>query len=117
MEDMVSSAMYSSQNDEISLATRREIARLAGCIRVLVEGGVRIDEENVMKAYEKSLELDLEIGDEDDTQSGREGRDYLGGDRASRITFFRSMYEMATTGSMQVTRLMICISLVGRTNL
>jgi exosome complex component RRP4 len=85
MEDMVSSAMYSSQNDEISLATRREIARLAGCIRVLVEGGVRIDEGNVMKAYEKSLELDLEIGDEDDTQIGREGRAYLGGDRASRI--------------------------------
>lgn len=87
MEEMVSSSMYSSQNDEISLATRREIARLAGCIRVLVEGGVRVDEDNVMRAYEASLELDLEIGDDDDEseERRREGRDYLGGNRASRI--------------------------------
>ena len=87
MEEMVSSSMYSSQNDEISLATRREIARLAGCIRVLVEGGVKVDEDNVMKAYHASLELDLEIGDDDDDREDRrrEGRDYLGGEKASRI--------------------------------
>ena len=85
LEEMVSSSMYSSQNDEISLATRREIARLAGCIRVLVEGGVRVDEDNVMKAYESSVELDLELGDDDEDRDKREGRDYLGGDRASRI--------------------------------
>lgn len=84
MEEMVSNSMYSSQNDEISLATRREIARLSGCIRVLVEGGVRVDEDNVMKAYEASVELDLELGD-DEERDKREGRDYLGGDRASRI--------------------------------
>ena len=85
LEEMVSSSMYSSQNDEIGLATRREIARLAGCIRVLVEGGVRVDEDNVMKAYESSVELDLELGDDDEDRDKREGRDYLGGDRASRI--------------------------------
>ncbi|KAL1956573.1 hypothetical protein VTO42DRAFT_7044 [Malbranchea cinnamomea] len=85
MEEMVSGSMYSSQNDEISLATRREIARLSGCIRVLVEGGVRVDEDNVMKAYAASVELDLELGDDDEERDRREGRDYLGGERASRI--------------------------------
>ncbi|OAX84771.1 hypothetical protein ACJ72_00851 [Emergomyces africanus] len=85
MEEMVSSAIYSSQNDEIGLATRREIARLCGCIRVLVEGGVKVDEETVMKAYQASLEIELEVGDEDEVGDGREGRDYLGGEKARRV--------------------------------
>lgn len=86
MEEEVSSSMYSSQNDDISLATRREIARLAGCIRVLVEGGVKVDEDTVMKAYGTSLDMELEMGDdEDDDEAGRDGRDYLGGEKASRI--------------------------------
>ncbi|OJD10404.1 hypothetical protein ACJ73_09806 [Blastomyces percursus] len=84
LEEMVSSAIYSSQNDEIGLATRREIARLCGCIRVLVEGGVKVDEDTVMKAYRASLEIELEVGDEEDAE-GREGRDYLGGEKAKRV--------------------------------
>ncbi|EER23164.1 exosome non-catalytic core subunit rrp4 [Coccidioides posadasii str. Silveira] len=90
LEDMVSGTMYSSQNDEISLATRREIARLAGCIRVLVQGGIKVDEDTVMKAYATSLELELEAGIEDEDEDEihrikREGRDYLGGERAKRV--------------------------------
>ncbi|PGH10939.1 hypothetical protein AJ79_05185 [Helicocarpus griseus UAMH5409] len=83
MEEMVSSAIYSSQNDEIGLATRREIARLCGCIRVLVEGGVKVDEETVMKAYGASLEVELEAGDEGEEEGV--GRDYLGGEKARRV--------------------------------
>ncbi|EEQ90276.2 hypothetical protein RJZ56_004994 [Blastomyces dermatitidis] len=85
LEEMVSSAIYSSQNDEIGLATRREIARLCGCIRVLVEGGVKVDEDTVMKAYRASLEIELEVGDEEEDGEGREGRDYLGGEKAKRV--------------------------------
>ncbi|KKK24506.1 exosome complex component rrp4 [Aspergillus rambellii] len=88
MEEMVSSSIYSSQNDEISPATRREIARLAQCIQVLVQGGVRVDEETVMAAYEASLQVDLERGDDDDyDDDGRrgEGREYLQGSQARRI--------------------------------
>ncbi|KAL1966029.1 hypothetical protein VTN77DRAFT_4969 [Rasamsonia byssochlamydoides] len=88
MEEMVSSSIYSSQNEEIPPQTRREIARLAGCIRVLVEGGVRVDEETVMRAYEASLQVDLELApedDEEDDERRREGRDYLGGTKARRI--------------------------------
>ncbi|PWY67547.1 hypothetical protein BO70DRAFT_374555 [Aspergillus heteromorphus CBS 117.55] len=86
MEEMVSSSVYSSQNDEIPPQTRREIARLAQCIRVLVNGGVRVDEETVMGAYEASLQVDLEVGDEDDEEEGgREGREYLEGSKGRRI--------------------------------
>lgn len=89
LEEMVSSSIYSSQNDEISPQTRGEIARLAGCIRVLVEGGVRVDEDTVMRAYEASLQVDLEMApdedDEDDEETRREGREYLGGEKGQRI--------------------------------
>lgn len=82
----MSSSIYSSQNDDIPPQTRREIARLAQCIRVLVNGGVRVDEETVMGAYEASLQVDLEVGDEeDDEDRGKEGREYLEGDKARRI--------------------------------
>lgn len=56
LEEMVSSSIYSSQNEEIAPATRREIARIAGCVRALVEAKVRVDEEMVMRAYEASLD-------------------------------------------------------------
>ncbi|KAI5286447.1 exosome non-catalytic core subunit rrp4, partial [Ascosphaera atra] len=84
MEEMVSTSIYSSQNDEVSLATRKEIARICGCIRVLVENGVKVDEDTVTKAYEISVGLELEEGDEEDKESG-EGKDYLGGEKAKRI--------------------------------
>lgn len=83
MEEMVSSSIYSSQNDDIAPQTRREIARLAQCIRVLVQGGIPVDEPSVMAAYEASLQLDLEIGDDEDDEDGtQEGREYLEGRKA-----------------------------------
>lgn len=87
LEEMVSSSIYSSQNDDIAPQTRREIARLAQCIRVLVQGGVRVDEETVMGAYEASLQVDLEVGDDEDDEEElrQEGREYLEGVKARRI--------------------------------
>lgn len=84
MEEMVSSSIYSSQNDEISPQTRREIARLAQCIQVLVQGGVRVDEGTVMGAYDASLQVDLEFGDDEDDDR-HEGREYLEGSKARYI--------------------------------
>ena len=86
MEEMVSSSIYSSQNDDIPPQTRREIARLAQCIQVLVQGGVRVDEETVEKSYAASLQVDLEVGDEDEDDDIRqEGREYLEGAKSRRI--------------------------------
>lgn len=86
MEEMVSSSIYSSQNDDISPPTRREIARLAQCIRVLVLGGIRVDEDTVTAAYEASLQVDLEVGNGDDDEEDRgEGREYLEGSKSQRI--------------------------------
>ncbi|MCJ1250410.1 exosome non-catalytic core subunit rrp4 [Trapelia coarctata] len=81
LEDTVMSSIYSSQNDEISAPTRREIARLAGCIRALVESRVRVDEEMVMRAYDASLEVESEQM----VDQGGEGQDYLGGERGKRV--------------------------------
>ncbi|KAJ5219829.1 hypothetical protein N7468_009033 [Penicillium chermesinum] len=84
MEEMVSSSIYSSQNDEISPQTRHEISRLSQCIQVLVQNGVRVEMETVQAAYEASLQVDLEVGDDEDELS-EEGRDYLEGNKASRL--------------------------------
>lgn len=79
IEESVTSSAYSSRNDEIKAETRREIARLAGCVRSLVEGGVRVDEEMVMRAYEESLDIDVgENGDDRDI-------DYLGDGKGRRV--------------------------------
>ena len=80
LEETVSSSIYSSQNDEIGPATRREIARLAGCVRALVEGGVRVDEETVMRAYDAALEIQ-----EDQMAGAGESQDYLGGERGRKV--------------------------------
>lgn len=87
MEEMVSSSIYSSQNDDISPQTRREIARMAQSIQVLVQGGVRVDEETVMAAYDASLQIDLEVGDDEDDEDElyQEGREYLEGAKSRRI--------------------------------
>ena len=96
-DDIVSSSVYANRNDPIPPATRREIARLAGCIRALVERGVRVDEEMVMRAYEASAGdmLDEAAGkdgqgddessaDDDDGPPGGNLR-YLGGPRGRRV--------------------------------
>ncbi|KAI9788397.1 MAG: exosome non-catalytic core subunit rrp4 [Peltula sp. TS41687] len=75
LEESVSYSIYSSQNDVIPAATRREIARVCGCITALVENSVRVDEDMVMKAYEASVDLALETGYEDAQGS----IDHLGG--------------------------------------
>lgn len=75
LEETVSNSIYSSQNDEIGPKTRREIARLAGCINALVECGVRVDEDMVMRAYEAAVELEHDKM----ADVGEDGADYLGG--------------------------------------
>ncbi|KAK1078870.1 Exosome complex component rrp4 [Friedmanniomyces endolithicus] len=75
LEETASTSMYSSQNDVIGAETRRAIGRVAGCIRALVQGGVKVEEKTVRSAYEASLELDEQDGDQE----------YLGGDRATSI--------------------------------
>lgn len=75
IEESISIGMYSSQNDEIGIETRREIARVAGCIRALVERSVKVAEETVRRAYEASLELDELEGEVE----------YLGGERGKLI--------------------------------
>lgn len=75
IEEAVSTSMYSSQNDDIGSETRKEVSRIAGCIRVLVEGGVKVEEETVRRAYDAALELNDLEGD----------ADYLGGERGRAI--------------------------------
>ena len=81
LEESVSASIYSSQNDVIPTATRREIARLVGAIRALADGGVRIDEDTVTRAYVAALEIEVDaMADE-----GEEAGIYYGGERGKRI--------------------------------
>lgn len=97
-DDIVSTSVYANRNDPIPPATRREIARLAGCIRALVECGVRVDEEMVMQAYEISAgDILGENGEGDNDSSANEDNDddgggplgenlrYLGGPRGRKV--------------------------------
>lgn len=68
LDDAVSSAIYSSQNDDIGPELRNEIARLSECIKALAEEGVRVDEDNVLKAYAAAVDFDL--GRMDDENAG-----------------------------------------------
>lgn len=77
IEESTSSQAYSSQNDDISTETRREIARIRSVITCLVGGGLRVDEEMVMKSYLAAVELEIE-------EDGREN-DYLGGEMGRRL--------------------------------
>lgn len=58
-------------------------------MRALVQGGVRVDEDTVMRAYEVSLELlhEQEEEEEGKEHEGGEGesRDFLGGRRGARV--------------------------------
>ncbi|THZ07531.1 hypothetical protein D6C95_01943 [Aureobasidium pullulans] len=85
IEEQVKTTMYSSQNDDISPDTRREIARVAGCIRALAENGVKVDEEMVRRSYDASLDLEQD--------EGEEGAGFLGGERG------RLVVDMALRGS------------------
>ncbi|KAH8887755.1 exosome complex exonuclease RRP4 [Thozetella sp. PMI_491] len=76
LEESVSTTMYSSQNDSIALDTMREIARVRGVITALVENGLRVDEDMVMKGYHEAVEMSLA----DDPDSV-----YLGGEKGERL--------------------------------
>ncbi|KAK6601082.1 exosome complex exonuclease RRP4 [Botrytis cinerea] len=77
IEESVSNAAYSSQNDEIIPETRREIARIKGVIQLLVEEGLRVDEDMVNKAYAAAIEVD----EEDEGESSA----YVGGEIGKRV--------------------------------
>ncbi|KAL8783059.1 MAG: hypothetical protein Q9213_004906 [Squamulea squamosa] len=85
MEEAVSESMYSSRNDDIPPQTRREIARLTGCVRALVENGIRVDEEMVMAAYHASLNPDDNVDMTMHYEEDEEADEYLGGSRGSRV--------------------------------
>ncbi|KPI34953.1 Exosome complex component rrp4 [Cyphellophora attinorum] len=52
LDDAVGKEIYSSQNDEINVDTRNAFARVSQCVKIMTEGGIRVDEEAVIKAYE-----------------------------------------------------------------
>jgi len=78
MEEVVSTTMYSSQNDRIEPDTMREIARIRGVITALVENGLRVDEDMVTRGYSEAVELAL---------ASDEGPDdiYLGGQKGEQL--------------------------------
>ncbi|KAM7221311.1 exosome complex component rrp4 [Rhypophila decipiens] len=78
MEEVVSATMYSSQNDKIEVDTMREIARLRGVITALVENGLRVDEDMVVKGYHEAVEMALA------SESGPDDV-YLGGERGEQL--------------------------------
>ncbi|KAK1750848.1 exosome complex component rrp4 [Echria macrotheca] len=77
LEESVSATMYSSQNDQIGVETMREIARLRGVVTALVENGLRVDEDMVMRGYHEAVEMALLTGDADDI--------YLGGEKGEQL--------------------------------
>ncbi|KAI1425034.1 hypothetical protein F5Y12DRAFT_749400 [Xylaria sp. FL1777] len=78
VEESVGLNVYSSQNDEIPIATMREITRVKGVIEALVEHGLRVDEEMVVRGYQEAVELARGDGDGEETL-------YLGGERGRRL--------------------------------
>ena len=81
LEDAVSEGMYEARNEEVGRQTRREIARLAGCVRALVAEGLRVDEERVMRAYDAALELEEGMRVDGEEEVG----EYLGGERGKIV--------------------------------
>jgi len=80
LEEVAGQEIYESRNDDISVQTRREIARVASCINALVEAGKRVDEDAVLRTYEACLEMEEYAMDEDG-----EGYMYLGGEKGERV--------------------------------
>ncbi|POS73862.1 exosome complex exonuclease Rrp4 [Diaporthe helianthi] len=78
MEESVSQAVYSSQNDYIEVEVMREITRVRGVITALVENGLRVDEDMIVRGYHEAVEM-ARLGDlgEEDV--------YLGGERGELL--------------------------------
>lgn len=79
LEEAAGQEIYESRNDEIPVQTRSEIARVANCIKALVEAGKRVDEDIVRRAYAACLEMEEYAMDEG------EGYTYLGGEKGTRV--------------------------------
>lgn len=82
MEESVSQAVYSSQNDAIEVEVMREIARVRGVITALVENGLRVDEDMVMRGYGEAVEMARLSRDGND---GGEDNVYLGGENGRQL--------------------------------
>ncbi|KAL1878224.1 Exosome complex component rrp4 [Diaporthe australafricana] len=78
MEESVSQAVYSSQNDYIEVEVMREITRVRGVITALVENGLRVDEDMIIRGYHEAVEI-ARLG-----ESGEEDV-YLGGERGQQL--------------------------------
>ncbi|KAI1826528.1 hypothetical protein F4861DRAFT_87746 [Xylaria intraflava] len=78
VEESVGLNVYSSQNDAIPTGTIREISRVRGVIEALVEHGLRVDEETVVRGYREAVEMARGDGDGEETL-------YLGGERGRRL--------------------------------
>lgn len=78
IEESVGLNVYSSQNDPISVSMMQEIARIRGVIEALVENGLRVDEDMVVRGYQEAVELARGDGDGEDTL-------YLGGERGRAL--------------------------------
>lgn len=75
-DEAVASTVYSSQNDDIDVATMREIARFRSVVVALAEHGLRVDEHTVTTAYQEAVEMGRESPADDL---------YLGGERGQRL--------------------------------
>lgn len=76
LDEVVSLNMYSSQNDHVDVGMMREIARIRCVIVALVENGVKVDEDVIVRGYEVAVDM----GNED-----VEDNIYLGGERGQRL--------------------------------
>lgn len=83
MEESVSQAVYSSQNDTIEVEVMREIARVRGVITALVENGLKVDEDMVMKGYAEAVDMARFGGARD--AAAAEDDVYLGGERGQQL--------------------------------
>ena len=65
LEEESSEVIYSSINEDIPPATRREIARLAQCVRAMARWNVPVDEASLIAVYEASVAEELEVTGEE----------------------------------------------------
>lgn len=72
LEEEASMALYSNENDEIAVQTRREIGRIAGVVRALSRAGVKVEEETLRAVYEAAVEVEEMEGE--GTLEGERGR-------------------------------------------
>jgi exosome complex component RRP4 len=87
LEETVSGSIYSSQNEEIAESTRKEMARLGGCIKVLSQFGAQVDEDTVVRAYEVAVDMEFDGSGVDAMEVDIEEKNkaYLGGSQSKRL--------------------------------